>query len=263
MSMSDSSLVEVICENNIACITINRPEARNALSLPTLLRLREILSDVAIRKDIWAVTLTGAGDKAFCAGADLKERRGMSEDQVVEFLRNIRGAMNDIAHLPQPTLAIINGHAFGGGCEMSLACDLRVMNAQALIGLTETSLAIIPGAGGCVRLPRLVGVAKAKEMVLLSKRMSASEALECGLVNQIADSGSLQQAADALVVQLLTNGPLALQAAKAAIDLGSDLAIDAALEQEAECYSRIIPTSDRLEALSAFAEKRKPQFKGE
>jgi len=108
-----------------------------------------------------------------------------------------------------------------------------------------------------------VGIAKAKEMVLLSKRMSASEALECGLVNQIADSGSLKQTADVLVEQLLASGPLALQAAKAAIDLGSDLAIDAALEQEAECYARIIPTSDRLEALSAFAEKRKAKFKGE
>ena len=261
--MSDSSLVEVVCDNHVAHITINRPAARNALSFPTLLRLREILAELASRKDVWAVSITGAEDKAFCAGADLKERRGMNEQQVVEFVKNIRGTMSDIANLPQPTLAIINGHAFGGGCELALACDLRIMSSQALIGLTETSLAIIPGAGGCVRLPRLVGVAKAKEMVLLSKRMPASEALECGLVNQVADSGDLTESATAIIEQLLANGPLALQAAKAAIDLGNDLAIDDALEQEAECYSRIIPTRDRLEALAAFAEKRKPRFKGE
>lgn len=261
--MSDSSLVEVVCDNHVAHITINRPAARNALSFPTLLRLRGILAELASRKDVWVVSITGAEDKAFCAGADLKERRGMNEQQVVEFVKNIRGTMSDIANLPQPTLAIINGHAFGGGCELALACDLRIMSSQALIGLTETSLAIIPGAGGCVRLPRLVGVAKAKEMVLLAKRMPASEALECGLVNQVADSGDLTESATAIIEQLLANGPLALQAAKAAIDLGNDLSIDDALEQEAECYSRIIPTRDRLEGLAAFAEKRKPRFKGE
>ncbi|MBC8369119.1 MAG: enoyl-CoA hydratase/isomerase family protein [Planctomycetes bacterium] len=260
--MSESSLVSLLCDNHVAQITINRPDSRNALSFPTLLRLREILAEIAQRQDVWAVTITGEGDKAFCAGADLKERRDMSEEQVVEFVRNIRGTMNDIANLPQPTIAIINGHAFGGGCEMAIACDLRIMNSSALIGLTETSLAIIPGAGGCVRLPRIVGAAKAKEMILLAKRMTASEAADCSLVNAVVDSEQLAAASQTMVEQLLANGPLALQAAKAAVDLGIDLSIDDALEQEAECYSRIIPTSDRLEALAAFAEKRKPEFKG-
>ncbi|MFT7516987.1 MAG: enoyl-CoA hydratase/carnithine racemase [Myxococcota bacterium] len=263
MSMSDISLVELTCADHVARITINRPDSRNALSLPTLLCMRQVLLEVSQRKDIWVVTFTGAGDKAFCAGADLKERRGMNEQQVAEFVDNIRGTMNDIANLPQPTLAIINGHAFGGGCEMALACDLRILNASALIGLTETSLAIIPGAGGCVRLPRLVGVAKAKEMILLSKRMTADEALNCGLVNQISEFNTLDAAAEGIVQNLLANGPLALQAAKAAIDLGSDLELEAALKQEADCYARIIPTGDRLEALAAFSEKRKPSFKGQ
>ncbi|MDP6962620.1 MAG: enoyl-CoA hydratase-related protein [Planctomycetota bacterium] len=261
--MSEEQLVSLNCQGSLAQITIQRPEARNALSFPTLLQLRAILSELRGRQDIWAVTITGAGDKAFCAGADLKERRSMSEEQVVEFVKNIRGTMDDIASLPQPTIAIINGHAFGGGCEMALACDLRIMNSQSMIGLTETSLAIIPGAGGCVRLPRLVGAAKAKEMILLSKRMPASEALACGLVNAVADARQLPALANDFVEQLAANGPLALQAAKAAIDCSGDLPLEEALRQEAECYSRIIPTSDRLEALAAFAEKRKPNFKGE
>jgi enoyl-CoA hydratase/carnithine racemase len=261
--MSESQLVDLVCADNVAHITINRPEFRNALSFPTLLCLRELLSEVANNKNVWAVTLTGAGDKAFCAGADLKERRSMSEEQVVEFVKNIRATMDDIANLPQPSIAILNGHAFGGGCEMALACDLRIMATDALIGLTETSLAIIPGAGGCVRLPRLIGAAKAKEMILLSKKMSAGDALSCGLVNQIADKSELAKSSNALLEQLMANGPLALRAAKAAIDFSGDLAMSDALQKEAECYARIIPTSDRLEALAAFAEKRNPEFKGE
>ena len=146
---------------------------------------------------------------------------------------------------------------------MALACDLRIMATDALIGLTETSLAIIPGAGGCVRLPRLIGAAKAKEVILLSKKMSAGDALSCGLVNQIADKSELAKSSNALLEQLMANGPLALRAAKAAIDFSGDLAMSDALQKEAECYARIIPTSDRLEALAAFAEKRNPEFKGE
>lgn len=261
--MSETSLVTLERVGHAAWLTLNRPEARNALSFPTLNRLRELLAELREDASVWAVVLTGAGDKAFCAGADLKERRTMPEDMVPQFVRQIRATMDDIAALPQPTLAAMNGHAFGGGCEMALACDLRLLDEAAMIGLTETSLAIIPGAGGCVRLPRLVGAARAKELILLAKRLSAAEALNIGLVHQIAAAGQVRQAAEELVAALLRNGPLALRAAKDAIDGSLDLAMEQALEHEAACYQRIIPTQDRLEALAAFAEKRAPQFAGE
>jgi len=245
-----------------AWLTLNRPEARNALSLPTLQRLRALLAELREDAETWVVVLTGSGDKAFCAGADLKERRTFDEQQVAEFVRTIRATMDDVAALPQPTVAAMNGAAFGGGCELALACDLRVLDASASIGLTETSLAIIPGAGGCARLPRLVGAAVAKEMILMAKRLDADEALDCGLVHRLAEVGEVGDAAQEMVDALLRNGPLALRAAKDAIDGGMDLPMEQALAHEASCYQRIIPTADRLEALAAFAEKRRPEFEG-
>jgi len=261
--MSDAPLVTLSREGHLAWLTINRPEARNALSFPTLNELRGLLAEVAADSSIWAVALTGAGDRAFCAGADLKERRTMPAEKVPEFVRQIRATMDDIAALPQPTVAVMNGHAFGGGCEMALACDLRILDEAAMIGLTETSLAIIPGAGGCARLPRLVGAAQAKLLILTAKRLSAQEAQQIGLVHQIAPQGQARQTGEDLLATLLKNGPLALQAAKAAIDGSMDLPMEQALEHEAACYQRIIPTEDRLEALAAFAEKRAPEFRGQ
>jgi len=260
--MNDSDLV--LCERRgRACwLTLNRPDAANALSLPALRRLRVLLAEVAADGEIWAVVITGAGTKAFCAGADLKERRGFNEAQVEEFVATIRATMDEVASLPQPVIAALNGHAFGGGCELALACDLRLIEARAQIGLTETSLAIIPGAGGCARLPRLIGAAKAKEMILLAKRMTATEAHACGLVNEIADEGAVAVAAERMTAALLRNGPLALRAAKAAVDGGLDLPMAQALQHEAACYRRIVPTEDRLEALKAFAEKRASDFQG-
>lgn len=260
--MSDAPLVTLERDGHAAWITLNRPEARNALSFPTLNRLRELLAELRQDSSIWAVVLTGAGDKAFCAGADLKERRTMPAEVVPQFVAQIRATMDDIAALPQPTIAAMNGHAFGGGCEMALACDLRILDAAAMIGLTETSLAIIPGAGGCVRLPRLVGAAKAKELILLARRLDATRAAEIGLVHAVAPAGEVRVAAAQMLADLLRNGPLALQAAKSAIDGGLDLPERGALEHEAACYQRIIPTEDRLEALAAFAEKRAPSFLG-
>lgn len=263
MAMTDQDLVLLERSDHVARLVINRAASRNALSFPTLLRMRTLLAEVRADADIWVVVITGAGEKAFCAGADLKERRTMSEEQVTDFVRNIRGLMDDIANLPQPTIAAMNGHAFGGGCEMALACDLRILDANAQIGLTETSLGIIPGAGGTIRLPRLVGAAKAKELILMARRLPAEEALNIGLVHRVAPTGFIAGVADEMVAALLRNGPLALQAAKAAIDGGMDLPSEAALEHEAACYARIIPTTDRLEALAAFAEKRTPKFKGQ
>jgi len=260
--MTDSPLVLLEHEGRLARLRLNRPEVRNALSLPTLKRLRDLLARVAGDEEVWAVEITGSGEKAFCAGADLKERRGMNEAQVREFVREIRAAMDAVAALPQPTVAVLNGSAFGGGCELALACDLRVMQAGDRIGLTETSLGIIPGAGGCVRLPRLVGAARAKEMILLARRLDAQEARDAGLIQFLAPAGEARRVGREVLEALLRNAPLALRAAKAAIDGALDLPLKPALQHESACYQRILPTRDRLEALAAFAEKRPPRFEG-
>jgi methylglutaconyl-CoA hydratase len=260
--MTEAQPVLLERRGHVAALTLNRPESRNALSVAMMRQLREMLQKLRNDDSVWLVTLTGAGGKAFCAGADLKERRTMSEDQVPEVLALIRGLMDDIAALPQPSLAILNGHSFGGGCEMALSCDLRILASEALMGLTETSLGIIPGAGGCVRLPRLVGLAKAKELILLAKRLTAAEALQVGLVHEVCPGAEIANLGQSYIDALLRNGPLALRAAKRAMEGSWDLPAADALRFETECYTQIIPTQDRLEALAAFAEKRAPVFKG-
>jgi enoyl-CoA hydratase/carnithine racemase len=243
-------------------ITINRPEVMNCLSFPTLKRLRTLFASLHDDLELRAILITGAGDKAFCAGADLKERKTMPPERVPMFVKNIRKTMDDLEALPQPTIGVINGVAFGGGTELLLACDLRVCAPHAQLGLTETSLAIIPGAGGTQRLPRLIGRARAKELILTARKIDANEAERIGLVNRIAPEGKLAETALAIAHAIAANGPVAVRAAKEAIDQGCDLPLAQGLEVEARSYERVLPTQDRLEALAAFAEKRKPRFSG-
>lgn len=256
-------LVRCEREGDLAIVTIQRPEVMNCLSFPTLKRMRKLLFDLKSDLSIRAVLITGAGEKAFCAGADLKERRTMPAEKVPNFVRNIRRTMDDVEDLPQPTIALVNGFAFGGGTELLLACDLRVAAPHAQLGLTEVSLAIIPGAGGTQRLPRLIGKARAKDLILTARRVGAEEAERIGLVNRIAPEGRLLEAGRELAQAIAANGPVAVRAAKEAIDHGSELPLAEGLEVEARCYERTLTTSDRLEALAAFAEKRKPAFTGE
>lgn len=250
-------------EGDVVWLTIERPEVMNCLSFPTLRRFRTLLEDLARDLSIRCVLITGSGERAFCAGADLKERRTMPAEWVPRFVRNIRGLMDDVAGLPQPTVAVIGGFALGGGTELTLACDLRVCAPHAQMGLTETTLAIIPGAGGTQRLPRLIGKSRAKDLILTGRRIDAAEAESMGLVNRIAPEGQLFEAARELAEQIAANGPVAVRAAKAAIDRGGELPIEQGLEVEAGCYERVLPTQDRLEALAAFAEKRRPTYRGE
>ncbi len=249
-------------EGAIVHLRLERPEVMNCLSFPTLRRFRTLLEELAGDLSIRCITITGAGEKAFCAGADLKERRSMPTERVPDFVKNIRGLMDDVEAMPQPTVAAVNGFAFGGGTELLLACDLRVAAAHAQFGLTETSLAIIPGAGGTQRLPRLVGKSRAKDLILTGRRISAQEAADMGLVNRVAAEGELEACVAEVAAQIAGNGPVAVRAAKEAIDRGSELPMAQGLEIEARCYDKVLPTSDRLEALAAFAEKRKPVFEG-
>ncbi len=248
--------------DGIATLTLNRPAQANALSRGLLFALHEHLTALTYREDIRVLIITGAGQKAFCAGADLKERRGMRETEVSRAVGLIRSTVEDVARLPFPTIAAVNGVAFGGGTELALACDLRVAAASAYLGLTETSLAIIPGAGGTQRLPRLVGLAKAKELIYTARRIDAATALDIGLVNRVVPDEQLMNESVALAREIAANGPIALRQAKFALDRGFDLSLEAGLAVESKAYELVIPTEDRVEALQAFAEKRPPQFQG-
>lgn len=258
----EEGLCAVEREGDLCWLTIQREEVLNCLSFPTLLRMRTLLEELREDLSIRCILFTGAGQKAFCAGADLKERRTMPDERVPRFVRNIRALMDDVEAMPQPTIAVIGGFAFGGGMELALSCDLRVAAPHAKLGLTEVSLAIIPGAGGTQRLPRLIGKARAKELILTGRRFDAEEAERMGLVNSIAPEGKLFEHASELARAIAANGPIAVRAAKAAIDVGCEMPTSKGLEHEARCYERVLGTEDRLEALAAFTEKRKPVFQG-
>ena len=255
-------LVRMERADDIVTLTIDRPQVMNCLSFPTLRRLRTLFHELSQDLSVRAVIVTGAGERAFCAGADLKERKTMPSERVPVFVKNIRRTMDDLEALPQPTIGAINGFAFGGGTELLLSCDLRVAAPHAQLGLTETSLAIIPGAGGTQRLPRLVGKSRAKDLILTARRIGVDEATAMGLVNRVAPEGQLMETALELALAIAANGPVAVRAAKRAVDRGSELPLERGLEVEAACYEETLPTQDRLEALAAFADKRRPEYKG-
>jgi enoyl-CoA hydratase/carnithine racemase len=255
-------LVTAERDGALVTLTINRPEVLNCLSFPTLKRMRKLCAELASDLSVRAILITGAGDKAFCAGADLKERKDMPQERVPLFVRNIRAVMDDVEALPQPTIGLVNGFAFGGGTELLLACDLRIAAPHAQLGLTETSLAIIPGAGGTQRLPRLIGKARAKELILTARKIDAAEAERIGLVNRVAPAGKLREVGLEVARAIAANGPIAVRAAKRAIDQGSELPLAQGLEVEGRCYELVLPTRDRVEALTAFAEKRAPNYVG-
>jgi enoyl-CoA hydratase/carnithine racemase len=243
-------------------VTLNRPEVRNALSRAVNLRLQEIATEIENREDVHVVVFTGAGDKAFCAGADLKERRGIDAADARPFVNAISGAINDIGVLRKPTICALNGSAYGGGLELAIACDFRIAVEGIEVGLTETRLGIIPGAGGTQRLPRLIGEARAKEMILLGKRVPIARALEIGLVHQVVPRAGLRAAVEAWVAEIELCAPLSVAAAKSAIERGHAVSLDAGLDIERECYETTLFTEDRDEGLAAFAEGRKPIYKG-
>lgn len=237
--------------------TINGEARRNALSRAMVTGLAAHIARVADRS-VRAVVLTGAGSKAFCAGADLKERATMKPEEVITFLHAMRKTFRALELSDCVFIAFLNGAAFGGGTELSLCCDLRVLAPEAEMGLTEVKLGIIPGAGGTQRLPRLVGKGVAKELILTGRRVPAAEAVSLGLASRV---GTLEDA-HALAKAICENAPIAVSAAKHAIDEGAHLDLDAALALEQEKYALTLGTEDRLEGLKAFAEKRPPVYQG-
>lgn len=245
----------------IARLTLDRPPV-NALSREMVEQIRRAAGDLG-DDPVLTVVLIAARGKAFCAGADLKERRGMSEEDVLETVAGIGMMTRAVASIPVPTIALISGAALGGGLELALACDLRVASASAKLGLPECSLAIIPGAGGTQRLARIAGPVVAKRWIFTGCVRPAEEALRAGLVDEVVEPGVLESAGLALAGEISRCGPVALRAAKQAIDQGLAAgALSAGLAVEAAQYRRVIPTKDRLEALQAFADKRPPRFVG-
>jgi enoyl-CoA hydratase/carnithine racemase len=243
--------------------TIDAEGRRNAISRAMLAELEALVGRAARDPALRCVVLTGAGDKAFCAGADLKERAAMSEDEVHAFHAGLRRTLVAVEASPQVYVAALNGAALGGGLELALACDLRLASDAAQLGLPEVSLGIIPGGGGTQRLPRLLGVARAKELILTARRISAVEALAMGLIAALSPPQRLLPDALALAERVARNAPIALRQAKRAIDGALALPLDEGLTLEHQLYQACLGTRDRQEALRAFAEKRHPQFTGE
>ncbi|MEK4173484.1 enoyl-CoA hydratase [Lysinibacillus sp. FSL L8-0312] len=251
-----------LLEGSIGLITLTRSEAANAMSVQLLRELSDMLDQINGDPAVRVVLLTGAGEKAFCAGADLKERKGMADRQVKRIVQLIGATVAKVETLAQPVIAVLNGVAFGGGLELALACDLRIAATHAKLGLTETSLGIIPGAGGTQRLPRLIGLGKAKELIYTARRLSAAEAKDYGIVEYVYEEHEVMEKAQQLALEMAKNAPLSLVQAKVAINQGVEVDLATGLKIESLAYSALIPTEDRLEGLLAFQEKRAPQYSG-
>ena len=259
---SQKVLGSEVSEEGICTLSLNRPEAMNSLNGELLEALRKKFYELRFDETVRVVILTGGEGPAFCAGADLKERREMSEANVRKRIEDYGFVFNLIESLPKPVICVINGYAFGGGLELALACDLRIVAADTRIGLTELQLGIIPGAGGTQRLPRLIGAARAKELIFTAARISGREAEVLGIANYAVPLEDLKDRAESLASQMLRSAPIALAQAKRAIDTGRDVDLQSGLQIEKACYAVTLPTEDRLEGLAAFKEKRKPNFKG-
>lgn len=255
-------LLEEVDADGICTLTFNRADTMNAMNGELVATLWKKLDEVEGRDDVRVLIVTAAGDRAFCVGADLKERATMSEAEVAQRLRDYRSVFRTLENCGKPVICAINGYALGGGLEIALACDLRVMAAEAVVGLTEARLGVIPGAGGTQRLPRIVGIAKAKELIFTAARLDAEQALQIGLVHRIAPRAQLLDVARDLAREIVRAAPISLRQAKIAMMRGLEVDIETGLEIEAQCYAATIPTQDRLEGLAAFAQKRAPQWTG-
>ena len=243
---------------NVITLQLNRIESRNAISVALLNELLETLEKIS-QKHFYALLIRSSDDKIFSSGADLKERVNMSEKEVFQFLDKLRYTLQLLESIPFPTISYLNGSAFGGGLELALCTDFRFAKESIELGLTETKLGIIPGAGGTQRLTRLIGESRAKELIFTARRISAKKAKEYGILNDIFNEDELQD----FIKELLTSAPLAILSAKESIQKGKFLPLEQALDLERQEYIKTLNTKDRNEALLAFKEKRRPHFIGE
>ncbi|WP_298234262.1 enoyl-CoA hydratase-related protein [uncultured Azohydromonas sp.] len=245
-------------------VTINRPEASNAFTTLTARELHDVFAPLEIvRTRFRCVLLTGAGDKAFCAGGDLKERKLLSEHEWVLQHELMERTVRAIVASPVPVVAAVNGAAYGGGLELALLCDFAYASRTARFALTETSLGIMPGAGGTQTLARAVGEKRAKELILAAKPFNAEQALAWGVVNQLCEPENLMAETLAIAERIAGNAPLAVRQAKHAIHHGLQQDLATGMHFEIEAYQRMVKSRDRVEGVAAFNEKRKPRFEGQ
>jgi enoyl-CoA hydratase len=253
--------IGLIVKDRIAYLTIDRPDVRNALDESTAAEIGKALDEIEQNRDVAVMVFTGGGDKVFVSGADLRDLHRRKSRQVLEACLNHLFARID--DFPKPTIASMNGHALGGGMELALACDFRIAVAGAKLGFPEVSLGILPGAGGTQRLPRVVGLARAKELILTADAVDAEQAAVMGLVHRVVPRADLEHATRALAEKLASRAPVALRLAKAALNLSARVPLDAGLAFEILSQTVLFETKDKSEGINAFLEKRKPEFQGE
>lgn len=258
----DTLTLEKDAERHFAVITLNRPANFNAISTQLARDLLAALSHIEEDDDIWAAIITGAGEKAFCSGADLKERKNMTKPQMIAQRKLFVKMFTAVSVFPKPLIAAVNGVAFGGGLEIALGCDWIVAAENAILSLSETSIGVIPAGGGTQNMSRVIGKQKAKQLILTARRLTAAEAKEWGFVARVVPQAELMNAAIEEVASITKNAPIAVYQAKKAINFGVDLDLYTGLVLEAEAYNAALYSEDRDEGLAAFNEKRKPVYKG-
>ncbi|RHE81499.1 enoyl-CoA hydratase/isomerase family protein [Streptococcus anginosus] len=256
--MSKTVLLEV--KNRIGYITINRPEALNALSSQVLADLNEVLDQVENSEDIRVVIVTGSGEKAFVAGADIKEMDLMSPIQAFEYMTFANNTFTRLSDLRQPTIAVLNGYALGGGMELALSTDIRIGYEKTVVGFPEVGLGIIPGFAGTQRMSRLIGTSRTKELIFTARTVKGQEAYELGILNKLVSVEELLSSAEELAAAMIKNAPLALEKAKHVIQVGSELPLKNAIRLETEAEALLFSTEDKVEGMRAFVEKRKAVF---
>ena len=249
-------------QNGVGIITLNRPKALNALNQATLEELNQIADRLAQDTSVKVIIITGSGEKAFVGGADIPQMQPMSAMESRNFAKFGQGVFNKIENLPQPVIAAINGYALGGGCELAMACDIRVASDKAKLGQPEVTLGITPGFAGTQRLARLVGKGRAKELLYTGDIIDANEAYRLGLVNKVVPAEELMPAVTALAQKILSRAPVAVQLCKAAVNEGLDTDLETGTAYEAEVFALCFATADQKEGMGAFVEKRKAQFIG-
>jgi enoyl-CoA hydratase len=248
--------------SDIGVLTINRPRVLNALNWQTLRELRTFLEDILPRENLKALIITGAGDKAFVAGADIAEMNEMKDSEFQDYVDLAHKVYNLIESDPSPCIAAINGYALGGGCELALACDIRIASDRAKLGFPEVKLGIFPGWGGTQRATRILGLGRTKELVFTGEMIDAGEALRIGLVERVVPHEKLMEEARGLANTIAKRGPRAVRMAKTAINAGSEMDLQKALLLEKTLVSLCFDSEDRVEGMKAFLQKREPSFKG-
>ncbi|KKC30374.1 3-hydroxybutyryl-CoA dehydratase [Caldanaerobacter subterraneus subsp. pacificus DSM 12653] len=262
MTLVEYKNIEVKIEKGIATITINRPKALNALNTETLEELKNVLEVLQNDDGVKVIVITGAGEKAFVAGADISEMKDMSVFEAKKFAELGQKVFRKIELMKKPVIAAVNGYALGGGCELALACDIRIASRNAKFGQPEVGLGIIPGFGGTQRLPRIVGVSKAKELIYTGDMIDAEEALRIGLISKVVEQDKLLEEAYGIAKKIMSKGLVAVSLAKEAINKSLEVDIDSGMEYEANAFAMCFGTQDQKEGMVAFLEKRAPKFEG-